>query len=209
MVLTLDAALDGCGAGLVVDGVVVAERRHEGRRGSAAALPAMAAAVLREAAVGAGALSAVAVTVGPGSFTGVRAGLALAHGIGAAVGVPVLGVSVGAAVRAVVEGEAGRAVWVAVDTRRGRVFLDVTGTVAAVGLDELPAPMGAVAVAGDAAEVVADRLVGRGFDVRLLRGVEVEALGIARAAAWPVEAQPLYVDGPEARPKLGGRPAPV
>ena len=106
----------------------------------------MAAAVLREAGLEAGGLAAVAVTVGPGSFTGVRAALALAHGIGLAAGVAVRGVTVGDAIRAV----AGDGVWVAVDSRRGRVFLDDGERVVSVGLDDLPGPHGAVVVAGDA-----------------------------------------------------------
>ena len=42
-------------------------------------------------------LDLIAVTVGPGSFTGIRAGLALAHGIALAAGVPIVGVTVGEA----------------------------------------------------------------------------------------------------------------
>lgn len=207
LLLTLDAALDGCGAGVVRDGVVLAERRQAGMRGSAAALPALAEAVLRDAAVAACQLDAVVATIGPGSFTGVRAALALAHGIGAAAGVPVWGVSVGMALRAGVS--VGRSVWVAVDSRRGRVFLDDGQTVIGVGLDALPAPAGAVAVAGDAAIGVASRLAGRGFDVMLLDEREVRAAGIALASVQASEARPLYVDGPEARPGRGMRPAPI
>ena len=207
LILTLDAALAGCGAGVVRDGVVLGERRQAGGRGSAAALPAMAEAVLRDKGIAAGDLDAVVATVGPGSFTGVRAALALAQGIGAASRVPVWGVTVGMALRAGVS--VGRPVWVAVDSRRGRVFLDDGERVIGVELDDLPAPAGAVALAGDAANAVASRLAGRGFDVMLLDLQEVRAAGIALASMQAIEARPLYVDAPEARVGRGMRPAPV
>ena len=159
------------------------------------------------AGVQAGQLSGIGVTVGPGSFTGVRAALALAHGIGFAAGVPVWGVSVAEAIRALLNED--RTVWVAVDSRRGRVFLDDGEEIVTVGLGGLPSPAGPVAVAGDAAVAVASRLAARGFDVRLLAARGVEPFGIARAAARPRAAQPIYVDGPEAKAGTGRRPAPI
>jgi len=202
-VLTLDAALPGCSAGVVRDGAVLAARVMDGVRGHAAALPKMAAAVLAEAGVEAGALSMIAVTVGPGSFTGLRAALALAHGIGVAAGVPVVGVTVGEAL----DGPAnGRLHWAVVDTRRGRVFLERGGEVRSVVLDGLPAPDGPVTVGGDAAAAVAERLAAGGHDVRLgsvsLAPAGIAAAALRRAAAGlpPRAAQPLYVDPPEARP---------
>lgn len=204
-VLTLDAALDGCSAAVVRDGSVLAMRRQAGGRGSAAALPLMARDVLAEAGMAAAELAGIAVTVGPGSFTGVRAALALAHGIGLGGGVPVWGVSVGDAVRAA-GGAMGRPVWVAVDSRRGRVFLDGGGPVASVALDDLPLPEGPVAVAGDAAIAVMSRLAARGADVLFLGTAGPTPLGIAAAPRGP--ALPLYVDAPEARPGPAGRPAP-
>ena len=204
IVLVLDAALDGCLAGVVAEGRLIAERRQSGGRGSAAGLPAMAAEVL----AGVEGLGAVVVTVGPGSFTGVRAALAVAQGIGLAAGVPVVGVTVGEAIRA----EAGkdRAVWVVVDSRRGRVFLDDGAEVASVALDALPVPGGAVAVGGDAAIAVACRLAARGDDVQLLDARRPGSLGIAAAGAGGGRAaMPLYVDGVEARANPLGRPAPV
>ncbi len=208
-VLTLDAALDGCGAGVVQGSSVLALRVQAGGRGSSAALPAMAQAVLAEAGISAGALAGIAVTVGPGSFTGVRAALALAHGIGLGAGVPVWGVTVGAALRAEPGPRARppRPLWVALDSKRGRVFLDDGMTVVSVRLDALPAPGSAVAVAGDAAVAVASRLAARGFDVQLLRVGGPSALGIAAGAR--VAALPLYVDPVEARPGPPGRPAPL
>ena len=218
-VLTLDAALGGCSAGLVVDGVVVAEMRQAGGRGSTAALPALAEAVLDG-----GLPDLIAVTVGPGSFTGVRAALALAQGIALGAGVPVLGVTVGEAIRAAWPGP--RPVWVAVDSRRGRVFLDVGSgvladdgagvladdgaTVLTAALNELPAPAGPVAVAGDAAIAVASRLAAKGFDIQLLAARFADAAGIAAGAMQAGRAAlPLYVDPPEARPNAPIRPAPL
>ena len=204
-ILTLDAALDGCSAGVVRDGVVVAERRAAGGRGSSAALPALASDVLRLAGVLASGLAGIAVTVGPGSFTGVRAALALAHGIALGGGVPVWGVTVGAALRA--DTPDARPIWVAIDSKRGRVFLDRAGLVATVALDSLPEPAGRIAIAGDAAIAAASRLAAKGFDVKLLAARLPTAAGIAKAGQ--VAALPLYVDPPEARPGPTGRPAPA
>ena len=96
---------------------------------------------------------------------------------------------------------------VAIDSKRGRVFLDRAGVVATVALDALPDPDAPVAVAGDAAIAVASRLAAKGFNVKLLAARLPEAAGIA--AAERLDALPLYVDPPAARPGPAGRPAPV
>lgn len=194
----------GCSAGVVGPDGVLAERRAIDARGQVAALPAMADLALSQAAVTPAQLAMVAVTIGPGSFTGIRAALSLAHGIALAARVPLVGVTVG---EALAVPDCGRLQWVAVDTRRGRVFLERGAGVAAVALDALPDPSGPVSVAGDAAIAVASRLAARGADVLLLSARMPTPAGVA-AAAWrrvsvgpdlrPV--QPLYVDPPEARP---------
>ncbi len=201
-ILTLDGALAWCSAAIVRDGVVVAERVEPSSQG--AALAAMAQEVLR-----AGAVDIVAVTVGPGSFTGLRAALALAHGIGLAAGIPVVGVTVGEALAR--WAPEGRAFWAVTDSKRGRVFLERDSGVQSVALRELPEPGGKVAVAGDAAVAVAARLAARGFDVHLLDARRPDPLGIALAAEQgPCRpAQPLYVDPPAVRPGPAGRPAPA
>ena len=91
-VLAFDCAVSGLGAAVVRDGCCLASSREEGRDQAARLLPAVEA-VLRNAGVGRGELSLIAVTVGPGSFTGVRVGLAAARGLALGLDVPLAGVS--------------------------------------------------------------------------------------------------------------------
>lgn len=185
--------------------------------GHAALLPVMTEAVLDEARLSAGDLDLVAVTVGPGSFTGIRAALALAHGIALAAGVPVVGVTVGEALADALPHLGHRSLWSVIDSRRGRVFLERSGDVVAVPLDALPMPEGGVALAGDAAPAVAARLAARDIDVMLtdarlpmVRHVAVVAEQQFAGQRPARAAQPLYVDPPEARLPAGGlRPPPV
>jgi tRNA threonylcarbamoyladenosine biosynthesis protein TsaB len=216
-VLALDSALARCAAAVVVSGDVSAIRQVEATRGQAALLPAMARDVLTEAGTAATSLDLVAVTVGPGSFTGIRAGLALAHGLAlAAGGVPVVGVTVGEALADSLPHLGGRALWAAIDSRRGRVFLERDRQVTAELLDALPPPSGKIALAGDAAALVAAALAARDFDVMLTdarlpisRHVAVVAVRRFHGDLCPLPAQPLYIDPPEAKLPAGGlRPSP-
>ena len=216
-ILALDAALAQCAAAVVVNHEAIATRQAVATRGHAALLPVMARNVLAEAAIAAASLDLVAVNVGQGSFTGIRAGLALAHGIAVAAGVPVVGVTVGEALADSLPHLGERHLWVAIDSRRGRVFLERGDTVVAMPIDALPTPKGKVAVAGDASAAVAARLAARDVDVMLTDA----RLPIARHVAVagerrfcgelrPLPAQPLYVDPPEARlPAAGLRPPPA
>ncbi|HEY2621062.1 MAG TPA: tRNA (adenosine(37)-N6)-threonylcarbamoyltransferase complex dimerization subunit type 1 TsaB [Acetobacteraceae bacterium] len=216
-ILALDAALARCAAAVVLDHEVLAMRQTAATQGHAALLPIMARDVLAEAATAASSLDLVAVTVGPGSFTGIRAGLALAHGIALAVGVPVVGVTVGEALADSLPHLGDRQLWVAIDSRRGRVFLERRNTVVAIQLDALPVPDGRIATAGDAAAAVAARLAARDADVMLTdarlpiaRHVAVAAERRFHGELQPLPAQPLYVDPPEARlPAAGLRPPPA
>ena len=214
--LTLDAALARCSAAVVQDGVVLAERWAEGGRGQAAVLADMVQAVLAASDTQALSLQAVAVTVGPGSFTGLRAALALAHGLAQSIGCPVVPVTVAEALAAALPAGLAWPVWTAIDSKRGRVFLDTGTGMRTTPLSELPKPAGPVAVAGDAAIAVASRLAARGDHVmltgaRLPQPAAVAAAALARLAGLlpPLAAQPLYVDPPEAKLPAGGlRPAP-
>lgn len=206
-VLALDGALARCSALIREDGRVLARRVQDGPRGHASLLPALAREVLAEA--GGGACDAVAVTVGPGGFTGLRAAIALARGFALGWGVPCLGVTLGEAFAASLpESERdGQALWVAVDTKRGRIALERPDAVPAVfAAADLPRPMGPVLLAGDAAEAAAEALRAMGADVRLTALRLPEPEGVAAVAAQrlrgelpPREAEPLYLEPPAVR----------
>jgi tRNA threonylcarbamoyladenosine biosynthesis protein TsaB len=189
---------------LVADGVLLAQQGSRDARGASAALPGLVAAVLAEAGAN---FDAVAVTVGPGSFTGIRAALALGHGLAIGASVPIFGLTSMAALEAAWTPVDGATLWIAIDTRRGRVFLGRGGSITAMTLGSLPHPPDGLMLAGDAAAAVAAQIGGT------LTGIEhIEAEYVARAAASPanrVAAQPLYVEPPEARPAAALRPAPV
>jgi tRNA threonylcarbamoyl adenosine modification protein YeaZ len=213
-ILALDSALARCSATLVADGEIVAGYQRNLDRGHASALPVMAQDCLRDAGLQAADLDLIAVTVGPGSFTGIRGGVALAQGIGVAANRPVVGVTIGEALADSLPQLGGRTLWCAVTSRRGRIFLEVGDAVFSLAVTELPNPTGPVAIAGPAAPDVASRLAARGVnvmltDARLPTGrhiaqvAEQRFLGTIRTLA----AEPLYVDPPEAK-LPGGKPPP-
>jgi tRNA threonylcarbamoyl adenosine modification protein YeaZ len=216
-VLALDSALARSSATVVCDDEVVASCQQDGSTGQTAVLPGLAQQALTDARMSASALDLVAVTIGPGSFTGIRAALALAHGIALAAGVPIVGVTLTEALADALPHLGGRLLWTAIDSRRGNVFLDRGEGPAAVALDALPLPLVPVAVAGNAAKIVAACLAARGVDVmltdaRMPAGRHIAAVALRRLAGElpSLPAQPLYVDPPEARPPAGGlRPPPA
>ena len=212
-VLAISSAYAGCAVAFVQGGVVRLEERVQEQIGLAAALPVLVESVLEHS----GTPEVVAVVVGPGSFTGLRAGLSVAAGIGLALGVPVVGVSVTEALAAGIGDLGDRTLWVATEARRGHVFIDAGAGAAGYALDALPQPAGPVAVAGTAANVVAGAWAAKGVDVKLISArvplaEHVAAVGAARAsgALPPRAAMPLYVNAPEAKLPAGGlRAAPV
>lgn len=92
VMLALDTSLEGCSAALFVGAELLAFRFEAMERGHAERLPVMVADICREKGFSPKALTRVAVTRGPGTFTGVRIGLSYAKGIGLARNVPVIGI---------------------------------------------------------------------------------------------------------------------
>jgi tRNA threonylcarbamoyladenosine biosynthesis protein TsaB len=181
-------------------------------RGHASILPIMARDCLSDAGLGSADLDLIAVTVGPGSFTGIRGGVALAQGIGVAANRPVIGVTLHEAHSDALPQLGGRALWSATTSRRSRIFLEIADEVFSVAVTDLPDPAGPVAVAGDAASEVASRLAARGLnvmltDARLPTGRHIAQVAERRflGTIRMLSAEPLYVDPPEAK-LPGGKP---
>lgn len=205
-ILALNSAVATCSATIVSDGEVVAGYQQGLERGHASVLPVMVQDCLRDAGLLAGDLDLIAVTVGPGSFTGIRGGMALAQGIGVAADRLVIGVTVGEALAASLPQLGGRTLWCATTSRRGRIFLEIADKVLSLAVDQLPVPVEAVAVAGGAAADVASRLAAQGFNVMLTDARHPTGRHIAQVAERrflgtirPLPAEPLYVDQPEAK----------
>lgn len=119
--LGLDTATPYLSLALWSQGDTLASRRSRIGREHAAVLLPQLEELLSEAGVGRGEVRAVTVGVGPGSYTGVRVGLAAARALATAWSVPLGGASTLAQIAwgALSEGESGAA---AVDARRGNVY---------------------------------------------------------------------------------------
>jgi tRNA threonylcarbamoyladenosine biosynthesis protein TsaB len=121
-VLVIDTALDACMAAVFDDGVALGMRSETMARGHSERLGGF----VRDSVAGSGdgfrAIARIGVTIGPGSFTGLRVGLAFAQGLGAALGLPVVGISTLAALARSADGGRGATAAV-IDARRGQVYM--------------------------------------------------------------------------------------
>ena len=216
-------------------GLHVVRQAEQPGRGGAELLPGALRALLGSAEWEIGSLGLIAAVVGPGSFTGLRATLALAHGLALGTGLPLQGVSAAEGLRRTLrrdpdddgpgndrprlDGPGGAMpLWCVTMARRERVFLERPGGAGpqAFMLDALPRPGQPVLLAGDASVPVAARLRQDGCVARCSGIERPEAGAIALVALDRQEgrlpsraALPVYVDAPEARrPAAGLRPPP-
>jgi len=204
--------LAACSASLVRDEITLTQQIVDGDKGHAALLPDLA-----RQALGTSTPDAIAVTVGPGGFTGLRAALALAHGLALGFGCPIVPVSLGEVFAAGLPHLGGRELWTAIDSKRGRIFLEIAGTVRSIDPAELAIPSRRIATAGDAGRILAAWLAARDADVMLTNARAVSPRLIAVAAERrlagslpPRAALPIYVEPPATRaPATAPRPQPI
>ncbi|MDX1421750.1 MAG: tRNA (adenosine(37)-N6)-threonylcarbamoyltransferase complex dimerization subunit type 1 TsaB [Kiloniellales bacterium] len=224
-ILAMDAAGAACSAALWRDGRVVAGRFEPMRRGHAERLVPMIEAVMAEAGARYADVDRLAVTLGPGGFTGVRIGLATAQGLALASGRPLVGVSnflvLAAAARTEAPAEGSLAV--AIDAKRQDFYLQIfaadlrpRGEPRSIWPEELAeaVPPGPLLLVGDGAPQAGPALAAAGRQFRLAaapavadaaRLAELVAADVSGAlAAAPVE--PLYLRPPDVTP-AGGRTA--
>jgi tRNA threonylcarbamoyladenosine biosynthesis protein TsaB len=122
--LALDTTTSGGSSALLRDGAIVHEAAADPTRSHAERVPADLMALLDRERLGLGEIEVFAVGAGPGSFTGLRVGIAAMQGLACAVGKPLVGVSTLDALAAIVAradpGAARIATWV--DAWRGEVY---------------------------------------------------------------------------------------
>ena len=221
-VLALDTALDAC-AVAVLDTEqrdLVASETQPMTRGHAEALMPMVARVMDAARLEFQHIDRVAVTVGPGSFTGVRVGIAAARGIALAASKPAIGLTTLAAFTAphVAAGFDGTVVPV-IDARHGQVYMQVFGPGGRAAIaPRLAAVREAVEAArsrapalltGSAANLVAAQWPADDPPPKVVAASAPEIGWVARlgAAAQADRAlpKPLYLRPPDARPQDAAR----
>ncbi len=93
LTLVLDTALNACAAAVSRDGQVLGHASEPMQRGHQERLAPMVEAVMSRSGVDFAALTRIGVTVGPGSFTGLRVGLAFAKAMSLALDIPCVGVN--------------------------------------------------------------------------------------------------------------------
>jgi tRNA threonylcarbamoyladenosine biosynthesis protein TsaB len=221
-VLAIDCALDACAAAVFDSdpGTVIASQCRIMSRGHAEALMPLIARVMDEAEAEFSELDRIAVTVGPGSFTGLRVGIAAARGIALAAGKPAIGLTTLAGLAAPhIANEGHTPVMVAIDARHDNIYMQVFGaggrsllTPRVVSLREAAraATSGPARIVGSAAELVA-RAWPRGAPppevVDQRPAPDIAWIARLGAVASPAEGppKPLYLRAPDAQPQLAGR----
>lgn len=205
IILALDTCLNACSAAVLEGPRVLAWRSEAMARGHQERLAPMVREVMAEAGVPFSRLERVAATVGPGSFTGLRVGVAFAKGLASALAIPAIGVGV---LEALAEGAQG-VVAAAVDARRDQVYLQVFD-----GAQPLMAPD--VLSVGSAAARLVELTMGRplrligsgaallgevapGATLQPAEGCDPRAVGRLAVNRPPTPIRPLYLRAPDAK----------
>jgi tRNA threonylcarbamoyladenosine biosynthesis protein TsaB len=208
--LAVDTALGACSVALLENDRLIAHIFEPMERGHAERLAPMVDEAMKQASVEFAALNRLAVTVGPGTFTGQRVGLAFMRGLRLALHIPLTGVTTLEAMAMVAMDATGSPRAAAIhDARRAEAYLllrdggtvvqppvvlSFTDAVARIGA------FGACALAGTGAASAHEKL-GRDFSLSNIR--QPDALWVARLAQkYPAPAEapgPLYLRAPDAK----------
>ena len=217
LILAIDTALDACAAAVLdTDAAeLIAQESLPMKRGHAEVLMPLIARVMRAANLSFTALDRIAVTTGPGSFTGLRVGISAARGLALAAAKPVVGLTtLSAYAAAVVCQNRPAPVISAIDARHDHVYFQIVSGDGAelvrpkiLSIDEAIAAsqFGAPHLVGNAAKILADRWP---QDAEAPVAVDSEAAPDIAWVAWlgaaadPHNAppRPFYLRAPDAKP---------
>ena len=221
-ILAIDTALEACSAVLMDGDTIIAREQQMMARGHAEALMPMIERLREATALDFATLDRIAVTVGPGSFTGLRAGIAAARGIGLATGKPVIGITTLSAFAApLIAADATTPVVAVIDARHGHVYLQAFDGDGTTRLkpgflpirDAVPmlAPLGPRLV-GNAAAMLAAAWPAEGpapaaVDQQTAPAIEWVARLGAAADIESAPPKPLYLRPPDAQPQTAAQVA--
>ena len=217
-ILAIDTALPAASACVFEAGAAepIAAETIVMERGHAEALPPLIDRVVSRVDGGFAGLGRVAVTVGPGSFTGIRVGVAAARGVALACNIPVVGVSTLAALAApLILESTGGVIAAAVDARHGNVFFAAFVSGGRVLVQPRIAPVreavrmlgaGPIRAAGSGAPMLAIEAWAMGMSIDVVGDIAapdiayVARLGLL-ADPETAPARPLYIKPPDAKPQ--------
>jgi len=228
--LAVDTALSSCSVAVSQSGSIVAVRRQEMVRGQSEALLPMVKAVLTDAGIDWADLDVLAVTVGPGAFTGLRIGLSAVRGLGLSLNLPMIGVTTMETIaRATTTEERSTVmIMVVVESRREDLFvqcfdqnLNEISDIQACLPENLASlvKMQSVLLCGDATERAAAALIKCGVRVDISPSAKLpnaDCVALIAYEKWHRDKDkinadsnppsPIYVRPPDAiKPHLGGR----
>lgn len=207
--LAVDTALGACSVAVIAGNAVVAHRFELMERGHAEALAPMVEDAMREAAMSFPALDRLAVTTGPGTFTGQRVGLAFMRGLRVALHRPLNGVTTLAAMAEAARAETGLARAIALhDAKRDEVYIEIEERLppSVLSFEDAVQRLRAldsgqrIALAGTAASRACDALAGR-FVLSGVRQPDAQWVArlAARSPASDAPPRPLYLRAPDAK----------
>jgi tRNA threonylcarbamoyladenosine biosynthesis protein TsaB len=220
-ILAIDTALEACSAAILdtdrQDSIT--SRSQPMVRGHAEAVMPLIAAVMGEADIEFAELDRIAVTVGPGSFTGLRVGVAAARGIALAAGKPAVGLTTLAALAApFFEMDESAALLAAIDARHGQVYMQLFGpggrslgapSLASVGEAVRASMASPTRIVGTGAKLIEDAWPDHEQRPLLVSAVRApDVAWVARLGAQAVDltapVKPLYLREADARPQDAG-----
>ena len=205
IVLGLDTCLNACSVAVIDGDTVLAHGCEVMARGHQERLAPMAEAVMTEAGIAFSQLTRIGTTVGPGSFTGLRVGIAFAKGLASALSIPAVGIGTLDALAA----EGSGLVAAAIDARRDQIYLQIFDDgvplmapdvlpigVAAARLIELTAGR-ALTLIGSGGPLLAE--VASHATLLMPEGCDARRIARLAAARATIPLRPLYLRAPDAK----------
>ena len=212
LILALDTSMSACSACLydsAADTVLAAEQALM-ERGHAEALPVMVEKLMKEAGKAFADLARIVVTIGPGSFTGIRVGISFANGLGQALDLPVFGIDTLTATHFGVARSPNNQLVIHKAGQSGFYYLsylDASTTIKMTSLEDGAEhlPKGPLSILGSGAGDLLS--VANRQDITRVSGHDFpDVKAMARwAAKQPVPSefpQPLYIRGADAKPQI-------